>query len=86
MEMVKVSIATAARLMNKGQQFVRIALQRNLVPFGFAVKMQEDSAKFDYYINPSQFASYLGITEKELEDHVRTDKKRKDIILPEPLF
>ena len=43
--MVKVSVATAARLMNKGQQFVRIALQRKLVPFGFAVKLGDDNSK-----------------------------------------
>ena len=65
--MVKVSVARAAQLMNKGQQFVRVALQRNLVPFGFAVKIDEDGSRYDYYINPKQFCDYLGITEKELE-------------------
>ena len=84
--MIKVSISTAARLMNKGQQFVRIALQRNLVPFGFAVKLQEDSAKFDYYINPAQFAAYLGLTETELLDAIRKQKDREAIDHAEPLF
>ena len=84
--MVKVSIATAARLMNKGQQFVRIALQRNLVPFGFAVKMNEDGSRYDYYVNPVEFCKYLGISEKELEEHVRAERKKQNVILPEPLF
>ena len=85
--MVRVSIATAARLMNKGQQFVRIALQRNLVPFGFAVKLQEDGERFDYYINTAQFCEYLGITVDELEREVKNDRKKdKNIVLPEPLF
>lgn len=85
--MVRVSVATAARLMNKGQQFVRIALQRNLVPFGFAVKLQEDGERFDYYINTAQFCEYLGITVEELEREVKNDRKKdKNIVLPEPLF
>ena len=85
--MVRVSISTAARLMNKGQQFVRIALQRNLVPFGFAVKLQEDGERFDYYINTAQFCEYLGITVEELEREVKNDRKKdRNIILPEPLF
>ena len=85
--MVRVSIATAARLMNKGQQFVRIALQRKLVPFSFAVKLQEDGERFDYYINTAQFCEYLGITVDELEREVKNDGKRdKNIVLPEPLF
>ena len=85
--MVRVSIATAARLMNKGQQFVRIALQRRLVTFGFAVKLQEDGIRYDYYINPIQFCEYLGITVEELEREVKNDRKKdKNIVLPEPLF
>ena len=85
--MVKVSIATAARLMNKGNQFVRVALQRQLVPFGFAVKLQEDGVKYDYYINPRDFAKYLGITEEELEQEAKNAKQKgPDPILPEPLF
>lgn len=85
--MVKVSITTAARLMNKGQQFVRIALQRNLVPFGFAVKLQEDGDRYDYYINTAQFCEYLGITVEELEREVKNGRKKdRNIILPNPLF
>ena len=39
--MIKVSVALAAKLMNKGQQFVRISLQRGLVPFGYAVRVSD---------------------------------------------
>ena len=84
--MLKVSVATAARLMNKGQMFVRIALQRNLVPFGFAVKLQEDGAKYDYYINPAQFAAYLGLTEMELADEIRRQRDMEAIQNATPLF
>lgn len=85
--MVRISISTAAKLMNKGQQFVRIALQRNLVPFGFAVKLEEDGSRFDYYINPAMFCEYLRITPEELERELENGrKKEKNIILPDPLF
>ena len=69
--MIKVTVAMAAKLMNKGPQFVRIALQRQLVPFGFAMKIRENSRKYDYYINPIQFCEYLGITEKELDAAIK---------------
>ena len=84
--MVKVSIATAARLLNKGQQFVRIALQRGKYPFGFAIKMQEESDRYDYYINPAQFCEYLNITTEELEQEAKNGRKKDKVILPEPLF
>ncbi len=62
----------AAKLMNKGQQFVRVSLQRGLVPFGFAVKLSaKDDGRYDYYINPTQFCKYLGITEEELISTVK---------------
>ena len=82
--MIKVSIARAAALMNKGQQFVRVALQRQLVPFGFAVKLEEEG-RYDYYINPKQFCDYLGITEQELMERVKKYEASKEG-LNEPLF
>lgn len=83
--MIKVSVARAAELMNKGQQFVRIALQRGLVPFGFAVKLQGEDSRYDYYINPKQFCEYLGITEQELTERVKKCEAPKEGI-NEPLF
>ena len=83
--MVKVSIAKAAAMMNKGQQFVRIALQRGLVPFGFAVKLQGEDSRYDYYINPKQFCEYLGITEQELTERVKKCEAKGEGI-HEPLF
>ncbi len=69
--MLKVSVSKVAELMCKGPQFVRVALQRNLVPFGFAVKINEQGNRYNYYINPSKLAEYLGITETELEEAVK---------------
>ena len=54
---MKVSIADAARLLGKSQQFLRVALQRGAAPFGFAVKMP--SGKWSYHISPSKLAAYV---------------------------
>ena len=50
-------VAEAAKLLGKSQQFVRIGLQRGILPFGYAVKM---STKWTYYISENKFREYLG--------------------------
>ncbi len=70
---MKITVAIAARLLEKQQQFVRIGLQRKLLPFGFALQ-QRPGAKRDYFINPKNFADYLGISMKELEGRVKDEK------------
>lgn len=52
------SIKEVAEIMGKSQQFVRIGLQRGILPFGKAVKM---SSIWTYYIAPKQFYDYVGI-------------------------
>ena len=53
------SVQEAANIMGKSAQFVRVSLQRGLVPFGWAVKMSGD--KYSYYISPRKFKEYMGI-------------------------
>lgn len=53
----KISIKKAAEIMGKSQQFVRVALQQGLLPFGTAVKM---SSMWTYYISPKKFFEYIG--------------------------
>jgi len=53
----KILIKEAAKIMGKSQQFVRIGLQRGLLPFGVAVKM---SSTYSYYISPKLFNEYVG--------------------------
>lgn len=55
--MKSLTVSEAARVMGKSNQFVRLALQQGLFPFGTAVKM---SSKYTYYINPKQFWEYVG--------------------------
>ena len=50
-------IKEAALLMDRSPQFVRIGLQRNILPFGTAIKM---SSKWTYHIPPERFYQYMG--------------------------
>lgn len=58
-----VPVVLAAKFMDKCPQFVRIGLQRDLLPFGRAIKM---SKQYTYYINPMQFCEYIGISMDDL--------------------
>ena len=55
----KISVKEAARCMGKSDQFVRIGLQRGLLPFGNAVP--GTGACWNYYINPTKFRDYVGV-------------------------
>lgn len=50
-------IKDAALLLGKSQQYVRIGLQRQLLPFGTALKL---SSKWTYQIPPERFYQYIG--------------------------
>jgi hypothetical protein len=67
---MKVTVKEAAHILERSEQFVRIGLQRNLLPFGFAMK-RTGARKFDYFINPSQFAAYCGVTLSDLEGRLK---------------
>ena len=51
------TIKEAAEAMGKSNQFIRVGLQRSLLPFGVAVKM---STRWTYYINPQKFYEFIG--------------------------
>ena len=52
-----VSIEEAARRMGKSKQFVRVALQKGVAPFGFAIKVSGN--KYSYNIPPARLERYL---------------------------
>lgn len=54
----KISIKEAAELMGKSQQFIRVGLQRGLLPFGVAIQIS--NKKYSYYISPKKFYEYVG--------------------------
>ncbi len=63
---MNIKVSEAAKLMGKSEQFIRIQLQRGLLPFGCA--KQNSNGKYSYYISPKLFEEYTGIkiqTKKE---------------------
>lgn len=52
-----ISVKEAAEIMGKSQQFIRIGMQRGLLPIGTAIKM---SSQWTYHISPKLFYEYVG--------------------------
>lgn len=50
-------VKEAATRLGKSEQFVRIGLQRERLPFGTAVKVQK---RWNYHISDKLFEDYLG--------------------------
>lgn len=48
----------AAKLMGKDVMFVRIGLQRNILPFGYAIQTKD--GRYSYHISRKKFEEYLG--------------------------
>ena len=55
----KMTIAEASRLMGVSQQFIRVALQKGILPFGYAVKVA--SGRYTYFISRPKFTEHTGI-------------------------
>jgi len=50
------SIRDAAKILNISEQFIRIGLQRGILPFGYAVKL---STRWTYHISKHKLFEYL---------------------------
>ena len=59
MESNRLSIAEAAKLMGASEQFIRIGLQRGILPFGYAIQMSRK--RYTYVIIKQKFIEYTGI-------------------------
>lgn len=57
MEIGKIKVSEAAAVLHVSHQFVRIGLQRGILPIGTAIKM---SSKWTYQISPKMLADYSG--------------------------
>lgn len=51
--------------MDKSEMFVRIGLQRGILPIGTAIKL--NGKHYTYYISPKLFKDYTGIDPSEEE-------------------
>lgn len=65
MDIGKIKVTEAAAVLHVSDQFIRIGLQRGILPIGTAIKM---SSKWTYQISPKLLADYSGADiGKELE-------------------
>ena len=55
----RMTIAECARLMNVSEQFVRVGLQKEVLPFGYAVRIS--GGRWTYYISREKFEESTGI-------------------------
>lgn len=60
--MNRLSVEKASELMGVSPQFIRIGLQKGVLPFGYAVKM---SNYYTYYISSKKFTEATGIEVRE---------------------
>lgn len=63
--MKRITVTEAARIIGASPQFVRVAMQRGLLPIGTAVKM---SSHWTYNISPKLLHDYSGAN---VEDELR---------------
>ncbi|WP_449354723.1 hypothetical protein ACUL41_18080 [Virgibacillus natechei] len=56
-ERMNIKVSEAAKVLGKSEQFVRIGLQRDILPIGIAVQM---SSKWTYHISPKLLKEYVG--------------------------
>lgn len=57
------TVAECAKLLGKSPQFVRIGLQRGILPFGYAIKM---SSVWTYHISDAKVYDYLGMIQEAI--------------------
>lgn len=63
---MNIPIKKAADLMGVSEQFLRVLIQNNRLPFASAVKMEEGNKRFNYYINANGLAQHIGKTIEEV--------------------
>lgn len=56
----RVTVAEAAKRMGKSEQFVRVCMQRELLPVGIATKTSKSEKNWNYYISPKLLDEYIG--------------------------
>lgn len=52
-----IPVSEAAKRIGKSEQFVRVGLQKKILPFGVAVQL---SSRFSYHISPKLLDEYIG--------------------------
>ena len=55
--MERIKVKEAAKMLGVSEQYIRIGLQRKILPIGSCVMM---SSKWTYHISPEKLYAYLG--------------------------
>ena len=63
-----ISVAQAAKIMGKDQQYIRQGIIQGILPIGTAFKKQ-GSKQYDYYISPKLFYEFTGY---KISSHTET--------------
>lgn len=53
------TVEEASALMGVSRQFVRVGLQKGILPFGYAIQVSRN--RFTYFISRQKFAEHTGI-------------------------
>lgn len=64
----KVPTAVAAKVLGKGEDFIRAGLQQERFEFGTAVQTGEN--RWSYHISPKKLAEYSGVPRLQIEKMV----------------
>lgn len=74
---MNIKVAEAAKLMNVSEQYIRIGLQRKILPIGDAV--QNPGGKYTYYISPKLFEEYTGIKIPTKKENTQDDQSENSL-------
>ena len=74
---MRITVAQAAAMMNVSPQFVRLGLQRGVLPIGSAVKM---SSRWTYHISEHLLNEYLGIKNAACAATQTADRHKGSIV------
>ncbi len=74
---MNITVKEAAKLMNRTEQFIRIGLQRGLLPIGTAV--QNPGGKYSYYISPELFEKYTGIKVETKKENIQDNQSNNSL-------
>ena len=64
----RVPTAVAAKILGKGENFIRAGLQQRIFDFGYAV--QTGNNRWGYHISPKKLAEYSGVPMMQIEQMV----------------
>lgn len=63
------TIKEVAKLLGKSEMFVRIGIQRQLLPFGVAMKLP-GRERYSYHIPPNAVYEYLKIKDLQIHEKI----------------